>query len=1048
MPIYTEGTQPYNAPLSSPVGLEPYGEILALRKMMENGESALHDAEQAASTVGAAVTAANQAASDANSAASSARSAAAVANEKASAADTAATQASDAAGNALSAAAMATTKGNQADAAAQSANTAATAAGSAASDARQAASSATQAATAANRAVATAQAATGQASDALTAANAANATATASIALAESAASDASTAAADARSATANAITATSHANVATANANAAADAANRAANVAAVAANNANAKAADARHAADLANTAAAAANRATSDASGAADDANAAATAANSAATAANSATTAANSAATAANSAATAASSAATTASEAAITANAAATTANAAAGNANAAANRVDTAISDANAAAAAASAAATDAEDRIEAAIEAVGDISELAVPLMSADTRGGAKLGDGLAVDDGTLHVGQLTKESTGEVYGPLASVTAKGWAEQDSTTGKNLLDFYARSSEANDVTLVVDSRGIGKMSGTPSATTYFALMGAGHSMTLPAGTYVLSISGTGTLPKLRLGSSTLYDDSVAVTFDESTTIDINTMANVVAISGTAYNCEFVLQLELGSTATEYEPYTGGAPSPSPDYPQEIRVAMGRNLIDESTASAGYLNSANGEFNASTSSITTDFIEVSPQSSYTLVVLSSSSIKSSNSRAICCYDKNKSYINNYKEFASVTTAITIPFTTTASTKFVRITYDASKIGAIQFTEGSTPQPYVPYGHVGLEVQGKNLFDELNEVWTEKKVIGSTGSEATVNSSKHTNNYTPVSQGNYTISFDKTGTENSGSTIAMYDSSKTFVERVSAISNTTETGRLSGSFEVSSSIAYVLLNTALTATNVQLEKGATATAYQPYFASTTPIPLPERGWVGGLPDGTSDVLSIDSAGKVEWELDTSDVVLDGSEVWRQYSAGEDSDRFSILLSDTDIVKPTKNVNMVTHGVPSFSTKATWGHMDIRSTGWIVFNNNDHVMDGIPSLVTWLQQNNVTFLYPITPVTEHCGYVDLPDIPSEATVSIPELEELSLTFWVDGDGTIRAAMREWYERAHSEYADRLTALEEAVAEIVAG
>ena len=70
------------------------------------------------------------------------------------------------------------------------------------------------------------------------------------------------------------------------------------------------------------------------------------------------------------------------------------------------------NAAGAAISDANAAASAASAAATDAEGRIEAAIEAAGDISELAVPLMCADTRGGAKLGDGLAVDDGTLHVG------------------------------------------------------------------------------------------------------------------------------------------------------------------------------------------------------------------------------------------------------------------------------------------------------------------------------------------------------------------------------------------------------------------------------------------------------------------------------------------------------------------------------------------------------------------------------------------------------------------------------------------------------------
>lgn len=32
-----------------------------------------------------------------------------------------------------------------------------------------------------------------------------------------------------------------------------------------------------------------------------------------------------------------------------------------------------------------------------------------------------------------------------------------------------------------------------------------------------------------------------------------------------------------------VLQIEYGSVSTEYEPYTGGKPSPSPDYPQEIK---------------------------------------------------------------------------------------------------------------------------------------------------------------------------------------------------------------------------------------------------------------------------------------------------------------------------------------------------------------------------------------------------------------------------------------------------------------------------------
>ena len=40
----------------------------------------------------------------------------------------------------------------------------------------------------------------------------------------------------------------------------------------------------------------------------------------------------------------------------------------------------------------------------------------------------------------------------------------------------------------------------------------------------------------------------------------------------------------------FWVQIEKGSVATEYEPYTGGKPSPNPDYPQKISSINGVNL--------------------------------------------------------------------------------------------------------------------------------------------------------------------------------------------------------------------------------------------------------------------------------------------------------------------------------------------------------------------------------------------------------------------------------------------------------------------------
>ena len=54
------------------------------------------------------------------------------------------------------------------------------------------------------------------------------------------------------------------------------------------------------------------------------------------------------------------------------------------------------------------------------------------------------------------------------------------------------------------------------------------------------------------------------------------------------------------------LQVELGTEATTYEPYTGGIPSPNPDYPQEIKavvnpkvVVMAKNLLNTNNIIVG-----------------------------------------------------------------------------------------------------------------------------------------------------------------------------------------------------------------------------------------------------------------------------------------------------------------------------------------------------------------------------------------------------------------------------------------------------------------
>lgn len=93
----------------------------------------------------------------------------------------------------------------------------------------------------------------------------------------------------------------------------------------------------------------------------------------------------------------------------------------------------------------------------------------------------------------------------------------------------------------------------------------------------------------------------------------------------------------------FKVQLEKGAKSTAYEPYTGGKPSPSPEYPQEIKSVgrlnentgkyeieisiSGRNLFDFSACEEGKVFEGSGNIIAA-NGVLTDFIPCFPNSQY------------------------------------------------------------------------------------------------------------------------------------------------------------------------------------------------------------------------------------------------------------------------------------------------------------------------------------------------------------------------------------------------------------------------------------
>ena len=189
------------------------------------------------------------------------------------------------------------------------------------------------------------------------------------------------------------------------------------------------------------------------------------------------------------------------------------------------------------------------------------------------------------ELGGGLNIIDSTL-TAAVTEHSDGSQAGPILSLSAKGWAEQGSTTGKNLLPNTATSQTINGVTFTVNADGSVTANGTASSSAALYLA-EDASYPITDATYTVSVGAQGSI---GYAIKTSEQGWIDVPRTHRLSGEIQSFWIRVAAGATVSNLTFYPQLELGSTATDYEPYTGGAPSPSPDYPQEIRVARGHEV--------------------------------------------------------------------------------------------------------------------------------------------------------------------------------------------------------------------------------------------------------------------------------------------------------------------------------------------------------------------------------------------------------------------------------------------------------------------------
>lgn len=183
----------------------------------------------------------------------------------------------------------------------------------------------------------------------------------------------------------------------------------------------------------------------------------------------------------------------------------------------------------------------------------------------------------------------------------------PLFALGGDGKSEQVVTTGKNKLQITTfndgtKSKTLNGVTANINENGTISLSGTASAETQFFLKKNDFSLESGDGyfwcnspsvncrfEFVASINGEEKYLNSYSTTPNTFNITSSFVYSGST---------IIVASGTSTNVTLTPMVSNG-TFTEYEPYTGGQPSPSSDYEQPINsiegslafACRGKNLL-------------------------------------------------------------------------------------------------------------------------------------------------------------------------------------------------------------------------------------------------------------------------------------------------------------------------------------------------------------------------------------------------------------------------------------------------------------------------
>lgn len=471
-------------------------------------------------------------------------------------------------------------------------------------------------------------------------------------------------------------------------------------------------------------------------------------------------------------------------------------------------------------------------------------------------------------------------------------VYNTNLKLQLYGKSTQETRSGKNILNFDAVLKYWNAIYTSSDN--------VYSLTDVSSMYKNPYVLDLEVGkNYTFSIQGAtqnSTNIKLEILKDGTVIQFISAINGDSKTFEVESGATYT-LRGNYATREYPVifnkpMLRLSTTDDTYEPY---GVMPSPDYPSEIENIKGKNLFD-GEYELGSINFSTGKLETATNIIRTkNYQRVSSDEDYILTL--PNEVTGIN----VYYYNNESFIK-----AASLTLINhvVKFKTPNNSNKVKWRFNTDYVildNKTQLEKGSVATRYVPYGNIQIVETGKNIakFDQSKNtninswIYTSNVANNITATKKGTGDSFYATFVANVVKGEQYVFSTSTSKH-----ISMYCYSDklwgTAIKGLSAVGLSSAVPlKFTSNYTGQMIIGLYGTTTSVEAKDFQLEKGSTATPYEPYTEEVVNIDL-KGNELCSLPNGTKDELIVkDGRAKIVKKI--GEVVLDGSEtitgIWR-------------------------------------------------------------------------------------------------------------------------------------------------------------